>query len=909
MTSPPSGTVTFLFTDIEGSTKRWEQHPQAMQAALARHDLIMREAIHAHGGYIVKSMGDAFHAAFSNSIDGLAATLDAQSTLHAEVWEEVIAPLRVRMALHVGIAEERDRDYYGPSVNRAARLLSAGHGVQILISLPVKELVQDSLPAGVTLRDMGEHRLKDLTRPEHIYQVVVPGLPSDFPPLKTLDTQPNNLPLQLTSLVGREREVETVSSLLRKEDVHLLTLTGAGGTGKTRLSFQVGAELLEEYSDGVWFVELAALTDHTLVVSQIARTLGVVEQGSRPILETLKDYLREKHLLLILDNFEQVTQAAPQAGQLLQVAPQVKVVVTSRVPLRVRGEKEYPVPPLSVPDPRHLPSLDELTQYEAVCLFIERATDVKPDFEVTNDNAPAVAEICVRLDGLPLAIELAAARVKMLPPEALLSRLSQRLKLLTGGARDLPARQQTLRNTIEWSYDLLSEGEKQLFWRMSPFSGGRTLQALEEVCNHDGNLLIDVFDGVQSLLDKSLLQQRAGGRGGGGGGGDGEPRFWMLETIHEYSREKLGDSGEAEALYREHAQYFLRLVEEAEPHLRGARQVEWLDRLEEEHDNLRAALGHARYNTQEEDRLIGLRTAGALQRFWELRGYLTEGREQLAAALVGTTTGVATKEPGPSQGSRSEAAGSARGKALGAVGTLALRQGDYEAQRAYSEEALAAYRLAGDKIGIANSLVLVGVGAYYQGEYDRARTLNEESLAIFREVGDKGGIAVTLLSLGVVAYLQGEYDRARTLTEESLAIRREQGDKWGSAVLLNNLGNIAYMAGDFEQAHAVHTESLRMGVELGHKGGIAMSLAGVGEAAIGLGKREGKVDWVEKGAALLGASDGLHKEIEAIREGDDAIPYDHATEAGMAQLGEERFERLREEGRAMSMEEAVEYAL
>jgi predicted ATPase len=828
------------------------------------------------------------------------------------------------MALHVGTAEERDSDFYGPSVNRAARLLSAGHGAQILISLPVKELVRDSLPAGVTLRDLGEHRLKDLTRPEHIYQVVVPGLPSDFPPLKTLDTQPNNLPLQLTSLVGREREVETVCSLLRKEDVHLLTLTGAGGTGKTRLSLQVGAELLEEFPDGVWLVELAALTDHTLVVSEMARTLGVVEQGGRPIIETLKDYLREKHLLLILDNFEQVTQAAPQAGQLLQVAPHVKVLVTSRVPLRVRGEKEYPVPPLSVPDPRHLPSLDELTQYEAVCLFIERATDVKPDFEVTNDNAPAVAEICVRLDGLPLAIELAAARVKMLPPEALLSRLSQRLKLLTGGARDLPARQQTLRNTIEWSYDLLNEGEKQLFWRMSPFSGGRTLQALEEVCNHDGRLQIEVLDGVQSLLDKSLLQQRVGGRGGGGG--DGEPRFWMLETIHEYSREKLGESGEAEALYREHAQYFLRLVEEAEPHLRGARQVEWLDRLEEEHDNLRAALAHARDRTQEEDREgrrteIGLRTAGALQRFWELRGYLTEGREQLAAALLGTRESrgsrvqspestpsrLGTLDPGPAT-TRVEAS-RARGKALGAVGTLALRQGDYEAQRAYSEEALAAYRLAGDKIGIANSLVLIGVGAYYQGDYDRARTLNEESLAIFREVGDKGGIAVTLLSLGVVAYLQGEYDRARTLTEESLAIRREQGDKWGSAVLLNNLGNIAYMAGDFEQAHAVHTESLRMGVELGHKGGIAMSLAGVGEAAIGLGKREGKVDWVEKGAALLGASDGLHKEIEAIREGDDAIPYDHAAEAGMAQLGEERFERLREEGRAMSMEQAVEYAL
>jgi predicted ATPase/class 3 adenylate cyclase len=897
----PTGIITFLFTDIEGSTQLWEQYPALTRAALVRHDELIETVVSRYHGDLVRPRGegDSRFAVFSLASDAVAAAAAIQQALYAETWTTP-TPVRVRMALHTGEADLRDGDYYGSAVNRCARLRSAGHGGQILLSEVTCGLVRDALPPGTQLRDMGEHRLKDLIRSEHIYQLVVPdpstgsgqSLPSEFPPLKTLDTQPNNLPVQLTSLVGRERELEVVSSLLRRQDVHLLTLTGPGGTGKTRLSLRVGAELLDEYPDGVWFVELAALTDSTLVVSEIANTLGVAEQGSRPVTETLKGYLREKHLLLILDNFEQITGAAPQVGQLLQATPHVKVLVTSRVPLRVRGEKEYAVPTLSVPDPHRLPSLDKLTQYEAVRLFIERAADVKPDFEITNDNAPAVAEICVQLDGLPLAIELAAARIKMLPPEALLPRLSHRLKLLTGGARDLPTRHQTLRNTIEWSYDLLSEGEKQLFLRMASFSGGRTLQAMEEVCNYDGELQIDVLDGVQSLLDKSLLQLRAGERGG-----DGEPRFWMLETIHEYAREKLEESGEAEALYREHAQYFLKLVEEAEPHLAGSGQGEWLDRLEEENDNVRAALRWARDSTREEDRLMGLRIGGALYLLWEVRGYLTEGREQLAAALTGTVriTNV--------EGSR------ARGNALFGAGKLALRQGDYEAQKAYGEEALAAYRLAGDKVGIANATFLLAILAQQRGEYDRARTMNEESLAILREVGDKLGIAFVLLGLGIVAYLQGEYDRARTLYEESLPIVTELGQVGLKASLLNDMANVAYMEGDFEHAHALHTESLRMQSEKGYTLGVPLSLGGVGEAAIGLGKREGKVDLVERGVVLLGASDALNKELGAVMAQDDLLSYQHAIKAARAVLGEESFERLRREGWAMSREQAIEHAL
>src|ERR1044072_1506040 len=522
MESPTSGTLTCLFTDIEGSTKRWEHHPSVMERAVKRHEEILRLAIEAESGYVFRTDGDAFKAVFVYASQALAAALRAQRALASEPWEEEIAPFLARIPLHTGAMELRDGDYVGASLNRAARLLSATHGGQILISLSTEELVRDNLPTDVTLLDMGEHRLRDLIHTERIYQVVVPDLPSAFRPLLTIDAHPNNLPRQTTALVGREGEVAAVCSLLRKSDVAFVTLTGPGGTGKTRLSLRVGAELLEEYPDGVWFVELAALSDPKLVISQTARTFGLVEQGGRPIIDSLKDYLREKRLLLILDNFEQIAEAAPQVGQLAQGAPDLKVLVTSRVPLRIRGEKEYPVPPLSLPDARHLPALEKLTQYEAVRLFIQRANDVKPDFKVTNDNAPAVAEICVRLDGLPLAIELAAARIKMLPPEALLSRLSQRLKLLAAGARDVPAGQQTLRNTIQWSYDLLSGEEQQLFWRMAPFSGGRTLEALEEVCNHDGQLAINMFDGVQSLLDKSLLQQRVGWRGGD----TGSPLGW-----------------------------------------------------------------------------------------------------------------------------------------------------------------------------------------------------------------------------------------------------------------------------------------------------------------------------------------------------------------------------------------------
>jgi predicted ATPase/class 3 adenylate cyclase len=658
--SPPTGTVTFLFTDIEGSTKMWERSPQAMQAALARHDELLRRSIEERGGYVFKTVGDAFFCAFPTAPDALEAALEAQRLLLKERWGES-GPLRVRMALHMGAPEVRDGDYFGPPVNRVARLLSAAHGGQVLLSLPTHEMVRDQLPAGMNLADLGEHRLKDLFRPERVFQLLAPELPSEFAPLRTLDAYRNNLPLQPTPLVGREKEVSEVCALLRRDETRLLTLTGAGGIGKTRLALQAAADLLENFPDGTFFAPLATLSEAELFFSAVAETLGVKETGELPLDERLKDYLSERRLLLMLDNFEQVLEAASAVTELLVRAPGLKVLATSRTPLRLYGEHVFPVPPLSMPDLKRPPPLERLTQYEAVGLFVERARALQPNFEVTNESAPAVAEICVRLDGLPLAIELAAARITMLPPKAMLQRLTSRLKLLTGGARDLPERQRTLRGTIEWSHALLDEGEQLLFARLAVFSGGRTLEAMEAICDAEGDLPVEVFEGVSSLLDKSLLRQEEGP--------NGEPRFVMLETVHEFAREKLRQSAEAEEIRRTHAEYFLTLAEEANPQLRGPNQLQWLERLEAEHDNMRAALSWALERNEVE---VALKLGGALSGFWLLRDYHSEGRRWLEEAL--------TMDGRGSPGSRA--------MALAGAGWLAKDQGDLDRAKEACEEGL-----------------------------------------------------------------------------------------------------------------------------------------------------------------------------------------------------------------------------
>ena len=615
MPEHPRGTVTFLFTDIEGSTRLWQAHPDAMREVIARHDAILRTAVETHGGVVFKTVGDALCAAFASAGAAASAAVAAQRALAAEPWGET-RPLRVRMALYSGEVEARGGDYVGQPLNRVARLLSAGHGGQILLSQTALELAREHLPSGAFPWDLGTHRLKDLLEPERIWQLVHPELPDDFPPLVTLDTRPHNLPLQPPPFLGREQEVAEVVDRLRDPNVRLLTLTGPGGTGKTRLALQAVAEVVEVFLDGVWFVDLAPLTDPALVPTAVAQALGVHEAGGRPLEAILASSLADKRLLLLLDNVEQVADAAPFVAGLLAAAPGLTVLATSRVRLRLRGEQEMAVPPLGLPDPMRLAPPEHLSRYETVRLFIARAQDAKADFTITTANAPAVAAICHRLDGLPLAIELAAARVKVLPPEALLKRLEHRLVLLTGGARDAPTRQQTMRGAIAWSYDLLAGAERALFRRVAVFVGGFDLAAATVVVGVTPEWGTDVFEGVAALVEQSLLRQEIGP--------EGEPRFGMLETVREYGQERLAASGEEEDARRQHAVHFLALAEQAEASLLGRWDGRWMDRLEADQDNVRAALAWVIDGGQTE---TALQFVCALHPFWFFRSRFREGRE------------------------------------------------------------------------------------------------------------------------------------------------------------------------------------------------------------------------------------------------------------------------------------------
>ena len=581
MRNVPTGTVTLLFADIEGSTHLLQRIDNRYASMLAEYRHLLRTAFQQWNGHEVETRGEAFFAAFARATDAVLAAVDAQRALATHPWPEDAA-VRVRMGLHTGEPQLSSEGYVGLDVHRAAGIMGASHGGQVLLSQTTCNLVEQDLPDDVNLRDLGEHRLKDLGRPKRLFQLVIQGLPADFPPLKTLDTSFNNLPVPLTPFIGREQEVTAVCDLLCSEDVRLLTLTGAGGTGKTRLGLQAAAELSDRFADGVFFVNLAPINDAELVVPTIAETLGIREGADQSLYEHLKLGLRQKQMLLVLDNFEQVVSAAVQVVDLLAACPRLKAMVTSREVLHVQAEREFAVLPLPLPDLTHLPDLAALSHYAAVALFISRAQAVKPEFQMTTANAHAIAEICARLDGLPLAIELAAARIKLLAPQALLTRLGQGLDVLTSASRDVPTRQQTLRNTIAWSYQLLDTEEQRLFRRLAVFVGGCTLEAIEAVCTALDERAERVLDTVALLIDKSLLLQaeQAGE----------EPRFVMLETIREYGLECLTANREREAVRHAHAAYYVALAEKAEPKLRGPQQAVWFDRLEREQDNLRAGL-------------------------------------------------------------------------------------------------------------------------------------------------------------------------------------------------------------------------------------------------------------------------------------------------------------------------------
>ena len=812
MSKLPTGTITLLFTDIEGSTQLLERLGERYTNVLAVCRTLLRAAFQTYHGHEIGTQGDAFFVVFARATDAVSATVAAQRALVRHAWPDGVS-VQVRMGLHTGEPQLSAEGYMGLDVHRAARVMSVGHGGQILLSQTTHDLVEHDLPPNVGLRDVGQHRLKDLGHPVHLFQIVISDLPADFPPLKTLNTHPNNLPVQPTPLVGREREVAQVCELLHRDEVRLVTLTGPGGIGKTRMGLQVAVELSELFADGMFFVDLAPIREPALVVPTIAQTLGIREVADQSLLEHLKEGLQQQQALLLLDNFEQVLSAAVQVADLLIACPRLKVLVTSREVLHVRAEQEFTVPPLALPDTKQLPDLAALAQYEAVALFLQRARATKPDFQLTTANARAVAEICNCLDGLPLAIELAAARLKLLPPQALLARLAQRLHVLTGGAQDAPARQQTLRNTIAWSYYLLDAEEQRLFRRLAVFVGGCTLAAVEAVCEALGKERGKVFDGVASLIDKSLVQQRAHK--------EEEPRLVMLETIREYGLECLATSGEMEDTRRAHAVYYLRLSEEAEPKLVGPQQAVWLERLEREHENLRAALQWLLNQAADEEarpsREMALRLSGALLEFWLAHGHWKEGRAFLERALAGGK-GIVT---------------SSRTKALKAAANLALYQGDTNRGEALCEENLVLCRESRDTAGIAHTLYLLGFVAWQRSNLAAARSLKEEALALLREVGDKDGIAWVLFDLAWLTSQQGDYARARVLCEESRAFFKEEGNKRGIAYSLFKLAQILFSSqGDQARVRSLLEESLTLCREVGDTYGLAECFSLSGQVAL-----------------------------------------------------------------------------
>ncbi len=953
----PTGTVTLLFTDIEESTYLLQQLGDRYAGVLAECRRLLRATFQEWNGHEVDTQGDSFFVAFARATDAVLAVVEAQRALAAHRWPGDIA-VGVRMGLHTGEPSLTPEGYVGLDVHRAARIMNAAHGGQVLLSQTTCNLVEQDLPDDVSLRDLGEHRLKDLGRPRHLYQLVISDLPADFPPLRTLDISPNNLPVQFTPFIGREQELSTIQQLLLREDVRLVTLTGPGGTGKTRLGLQVAAELSDSFADGVFFVNLAPISDPALVVPTIAETLGIREAAAQSVLQRLREDLRPRQMLLLLDNFEQVVSASEPVIDLLAACPRLKVLVTSREVLHVQAEHEFPVPPLPLPDPKRLPDLAALSHNAAVALFLQRAQAVKPDFQVTSANARAIVEICVRLDGLPLAIELAAARMKLLPPQALLTRLGQSLQVLTGAARDLPARQQTLRNTIEWSYRLLDAAEQRLFRRLSIFAGGCTLEAIEAVYMAlDGNQGAgQVLDRIASLIDKSLLQQTEQQ--------EGEPRLTMLETIHEYGLEVLAASGEMESMRQAHAEFFLRLAEEAEPGFRGAQQGMWLECLEREHDNLRAVMQWLlEQRGAEQRREMALRLGSALAEFWYVRGHHSEGLRFLEQALVGSE-GVApsvcakalyaTGDMAINVGDQDRAQllfeeGLALSRELGdtagiacfihGLGWVAWSRGNFPAARRLAEEALALWREVGDKECIPWALHLLASLASQQGEYARARALCEESMTTHRESGNKGGLAHDLCQLAEVLLVsQGDRATVHSLLEESLALSKELGDKLGLANYFSLAGQLALLQGDVVRARQLAEESVTLYRELGVQQDIATSLSVLGEVEASQGnyamarslyeeslaiarKRgdkggiafyqekfasvvaaQGEFTWA---ARLRGAAEVLREAIGAPRPPFERVSYEQAVAAARAQLGEKSFAAAWAEGRSMTPEQAL----
>jgi predicted ATPase/class 3 adenylate cyclase len=862
----PTGTVTFLFTDIEGSTPLWETMPHEMQASLAQHHAILRQSTEANGGYVFQIVGDAFQVAFRLSIQGLVAALTAQRALQSTNWGAT-GPLKVRMGLHTGPAE-LDRSGNAPyevshTLNRAARVMSAGHGGQILLSQEAADLVMREMPEGVTLKDLGEHRLKGMQWLEHLFQICAPGLPQIFPPLATGIAHPHNLPTQLTSFVGREREIGEVAGLLEKQ--RLVTLTGSGGTGKTRLALRVAEQLLGQYPNGVWFVELASLGDPDLVPRTTIAALGMQESTSQSLMAQLQNYLKEKQLLLLLDNCEHILEdCARMTDILLRACPKLKILASSREALGVDGEITYRVPSLTTPDPRYLPPLEELGHFTAMQLFTERVASVQPAFAITSANARVVAQICRRLDGIPLAIELAAARVGVLSVEQIAGRLDSRFRLLTGGSRTALPRQQTLRASIDWSFSLLDEREQFLFMRLSVFYGGWTLDAANMVCSFEGLDEYDVIDGLTKLVNKSLIivESESGGSN----------RYRMLETIRQYAREKLLDSGEAGVVLDHHLDFFVHIAETAEPHLRGPQQVEWLDRLEIEIDNVRAALEWA----LEEEALKGTILASSLYWMWHIRGYRVEAEhwleqffEKLSTKPLSPTVLPLLAKARVCQCFLQLATGRASSRTTHIVDearALAVRLGEAgkstqlnvlhaQAWNAYlNGQQTVGYELylrglkmaqaLGDPFLIAEFLQNLTTN---EPSLEKRKIYAEQNLALRQELGDLDGLATACIYFTILDIEGERLDHAQQMLDQALNLAIEVKNRWHIMMVHYGLGYVHWESGNFTQSTDHLHQALSTSMDYGEYVWTIIALNGLGHVAALRG------DWVSAESYFLQA--------------------------------------------------------
>ena len=866
----PTGTVTFLFTDIEGSTRLVQALDTATyRRLLEEHNELLRAAFRAHDGIERGTQGDSFLVVFRDAPSAVAAAVAAQRSLNAARWPTG-SEIRVRMGLHSGAGVQGGDDYVGVDINRAARIAAAAHGGQILISDSTRALAVRALPNGVDVRDVGEHRLKGLDLPERIYQLTIEGLVNDFPPLVTVDSGGAHLPRRMTTFVGRRDDLDELHRLL-KASRHV-TLVGPGGTGKTSLAIELAREAAHAFADGAWFVDLAALSDPALVGPTVARELGLNERAGRSLAQLLHSFLETREILLVLDNFEHLLGATQTVEDLLAAGPRVKVIVTSRTVLSLYGEQEYPVPPLTMPDPGGSAGLDELETYEAVLLFLQRARAVKPAFSITSENATFVTRICIRLDGLPLAIELAASRVRVQEPAEILARLELRLPVLTAGSSNLPARQRTLSGAIDWSYDLLPPTEQQLFVRLSIFLGGCTIEAADAICNRGRELGIDTFDGIASLLAQSLLRQE---------GERGESRFTMLETIREYGRDRLAANGTLDEIGQRHLLYFRDLAEVAEPHLMATDQSGWLDRFEREHDNVRGALSLA---LETPDPGNGLRLAAALWRFWLQRGFLREGRTWLEALLA--------LEPGRVSTSRA--------RAYIALGGLTYWLSDTVATEEAYEAAASLYRQIGDREGEAEAGYNLAFVPGLRSDPEESRRRFEANLMLARDIGNPHLVARNQLSLASAAVNLGDALTARTYAEEALEFFRAAGDAFHMVWALGLAGDAYTVLGELHAGRQAYLEGLRVIAAVRDLPLIAATLEQIGTLESVGGRHL-------EAMHLLGAALQL-KDTTGASLPQAATARLEVEQLARQAIGDEAVEEALSEGRRMTLEEAVEYA-